>query len=235
VPFESVVITEQRERWLAAGSPPVPTLVIGDTPHVLQHPSQAALLLGLEAPPALRDAGRVAWDIDSLMAAWVELCTATPWAALTERIPGFGRSPLALAVDASVGIQALLEPFSSGWFHWPGNPETGETGDRSVVEYEASIVAGIETRGHLLAFVEPVAARWRAFVAANDEAFGADPARELRTPRGPLTWVELLEAQRLHCAQHYRQATTRLVSLGLATPPIELETLYGLRLPASVY
>ena len=70
---------------------------------------------------------------------------------------------------------------------------------------------------------------------ANDEAFGADPARPLRTPRGPLTWVELLEAQRLHCAQHYRQATTRLASLGLATPSIELEALYGLRLPASVY
>ena len=103
------------------------------------------------------------------------------------------------------------------------------------MEYEASIVAGIETRGDLLGFVEPVAARWRAFVAANDQAFEADPTRPLRTPRGPLTWVELLEAQRLHCAQHYRQATTRVASLGLATPPIELETLYGLRLPAGVY
>jgi len=213
----------------------VPTLVIGGTAHVLQHPSQAALLLGLEAPAALRDASRVAWDVDSLMAAWVELCTETPWEALTDPIPGFGRTPLALAVDASVGIQALLEPFSSGWFHWPGNPETGETGDRCVVEYEASIVAGIESRSELLAFVELVADRWRAFVAANDEAFGADPARPLRTPRGPLTWIELLEAQRLHCAQHYRQAATRIASLGLPTPPIELETLYGLRLPAGVY
>jgi hypothetical protein len=235
MPFETVVITEQRERWLAAGSPPVPTLVIGDSAHGLQHPSQAALLLGLETPTALRDASRIAWDIDSLMTAWVELCRETPWATLPEPIPGFGRSPLALAVDASVGIQALLEPFSSGWFHWPGNPETGETGDHAVVDYERSIIAGIATRADLLGFVEPVAARWRTFVAANDEAFGVDPTRPLRTPRGPLTWVELLEAQRLHCAQHYRQAATHLASLGLATPPIELETLYGLRLPASVY
>ena len=144
------MISEERERWLAAGSPPVPTLVIDGVPHVLQHPSQAAVLLGLEAPPALRDASRVAWDIDSLMAAWVEVCTETPWDALTSPIAGFGRTPLALAVDASVGIKALLEPFVSEWFHWPGNPETGETGDQTVVAYEASIVQRIVDRGDLL-------------------------------------------------------------------------------------
>jgi hypothetical protein len=128
------VISEERERWLEAGSPPVPTLVIDGIPHVLQHPSQAAVLLGLEAPPQLRDARRVAWDIDSLMAAWVELCTDTPWDVLTAPIPGFGRTPLALAVDASVGIQALRDPFASGLFHWPGNPETGETGDQNLYD-----------------------------------------------------------------------------------------------------
>ena len=229
------MISEERERWLAAGSPPVPTLVIDGVPHVLQHPSQAAVLLGLEAPPALRDASRVAWDIDSLMAAWVEVCTETPWDALTSPIAGFGRTPLALAVDASVGIKALLEPFVSEWFHWPGNPETGETGDQTVVAYEASIVQRIVDRGDLLTFVATVAADWRDFVVANDDAFASDPARLVRTPRGPLTWVELLEAQRLHCAQHYRQATTWLTSRGQETPLLDLGTLYGMRLPDAVY
>ena len=213
----------------------MPTLVIDGIPHVLQHPSQAAVLLGLEAPPQLRDARRVAWDIDSLMAAWVELCTNTPWDALTAPIPGFGRTPLALAVDASVGIQALRETFASGWFHWPGNPETGETGDQIVVAYEAAIVQRIPDRWHLLDFVAPVAACWRDFVVANEDAFDADPARPVRTPRGALTWVELLEAQRLHCAQHYRQATTWLSSEGHTTPPVELEMMYGMRLPEAVY
>ena len=229
------MISEERERWLAAGSPPVPTLVIDGVPHVLQHPSQAAVLLGLEAPPALRDASRVAWDIDSLMAAWVEVCTETPWDALTSPIAGFGRTPVALAVDASVGIKALLEPFVSEWFHWPGNPETGETGDQTVVAYEASIVQRIVDRGDLLTFVATVATDWRDFVVANDDAFASDPARPVRTPRGPLTWVELLEAQRLHCAQHYRQATTWLTSRGQETPLLDLETLYGMRLPDAVY
>jgi hypothetical protein len=46
--FDSVVITEQHARWLAAGSPPVPALEIEGIVNVLQHPSQAAALLGLE-------------------------------------------------------------------------------------------------------------------------------------------------------------------------------------------
>ena len=233
--FESVVISEQRNRWIAAGSPPVPTLVIDGTPHVLQHPSQAGLLLRLETPPALRDALQVAWDIDAVAEAFLELVTATPWDALNTPMPVLDRTPLSLAVDASVGIKALLEPFATGWFHWPGDPERGETGDQFVVAYEASIVAAIGDRNDLLAFVGPVARAWRAFVAENEDAFRADPARAVRPPRGELTWVKLLEAQRLHAAQHYRQAVTQVASLGLPVPALELATLYGMRLPAAIY
>jgi hypothetical protein len=235
VAFESIVISEQRERWIDAGSPPVPTLVVDGTPHVLQHPSQAGLLLGLDTPPALRDALQVAWDIDAVADAWLELVSTTPWDALLTPMPVLNRTPLALAVDASVGIKALLEPFTSGWFHWPGNPLTGETGDEFVVAYEASIIATIADRDDLLAFVRPVVDAWRAFVLDNAEAFRADPARPVRTPRGGLTWVELLEAQRLHAAQHYRQAVTQVASLGHPVPPLELASLYGMRLPAAIY
>ena len=98
--FESVVISVERERWLAAGSPPVPTLVIDGTAHVLQHPSQAGLLLGLETPPALRDAVQVAWDIDAVERAFLELIETTPWDALLTPMPVLNRTPLALAVDA---------------------------------------------------------------------------------------------------------------------------------------
>ena len=233
--YESVVISEQRERWLADGSPPVPTLVVDGIAHVLQHPSQAGLLLGLETPPTLRDAWQVAWDIDSIAQALVELVSTTPWEALLEPMPVLGRTPLALAVDASVGIKALPEPFTTGWFHWPGNPVTGETGDRAVVAYEASIVATIYDRAGLVAFVRLVAEAWRAFVLDNEDAIRAEPARPVRTPRGELTWVGLLEAQRLHAAQHYRQATTQVAALGHPIPELELESLHGMRLPKTIY
>ena len=89
------MISEQRERWLAAGSPPVPTLVVDGVPHVLQHPSQAALLLGFEPPPALRDAWQVAWDVDEIVEAWLAVAQATRWDALLEPVPGLARTPLA--------------------------------------------------------------------------------------------------------------------------------------------
>jgi hypothetical protein len=235
VDFESVVISVDRERWIAAGSPPVPTLVIDGTPHVLQHPSQAGLLLGLETPPALRDAVQVAWDIDAVERAFLELVETTPWDALLTPMPVLSRTPLALAIDASVGIAALLEPFITGWFHWPGNPVTGELGDAVVVAYEASVVATICDRDDLLAFVRPVVESWRTFVLENEDAFRVDPARAVATPRGELTWVELLEAQRLHAAQHYRQAVTQVASLGHPVPGLDLKTLYGMRLPIAVY
>ena len=102
------MISEQRERWLADGSPPVPTLVVDGVAHVLQHPSQAGMLLGLETPPALRDALQVAWDIDVDHAgAGSSSSRTTPWEALLEPMPVLGRTPLALAVDASVGITRI--------------------------------------------------------------------------------------------------------------------------------
>ena len=150
-------------------------------------------------------------------------------------MPVLNRTPLALAVDASVGIKALLEPFTTRWFHWPGNPLTGQTGDAAVVAYEASIVETIGDRDDLLAFMRPVIATWRTFVLDNEYGFRADPARQVRTPRGALTWVELLEAQRLHAAQHYRQAATQVASLGHPVPELDLDLLYGMRLPNAVY
>jgi hypothetical protein len=201
------VITEQRERWTAAGSPPVPTLVLDGTAHVLQHPAQAAGLLGLTPPPELRDAQRVAWDIDGIVEAWVALAESTPWAVLTEPGVVLGRTPLALTADALVGICALTAALWTGWFHWPGNPETGATGDAEIAPYEASVVRHIGNRDELLAFARRVARGWRATVTEHDETLRDDPAQRLSAPRGELTLVELLEAQRLHCAGHYRQAT----------------------------
>lgn len=213
----------------------MPTLVVGGVQHVLQHPSDAADLLGIETPPAFRDAWQVAWDIDEIARAWLELARETPWPALLQPVPGLGRTPLALTVDALVGVAALTAALSSAWFHWPGNPLTGETGDPSVVAYEASIVRTIQDRDALLAFARPVTGAWCNALVEHEAALRDTPERVIGAPRGSLSLVALLEAQRLHAAQHLRQATASLAAHGHAVPALDLGSLRGLRLPNAVY
>jgi hypothetical protein len=224
------VITEQRERWLAAGAPPVPTLVVEGHAHVLQHPGQAAALLGLTPPPEQRDAWWVAWDIDTLVEAWLELAERTPWEVLNRPGVVLERTPLALTVDALTGVAALTGALWSGWFHWPGNPRTGETGDATLVAFEASVVEQIAGRDDLLAYARRVGRGWRGSLDEHEDTLRREPASRIRAPRGELALVELLEAQRLHCAGHYRQAT--------ATPRVvrslDLSTLTSLRLAEAV-
>jgi hypothetical protein len=225
-----VAITEQRERWLAAGAPPVPTLVLDGVAHALQHPGHAAALLGVQPPPGLRDAWSVAAEIDTVVDAWLELAAMTPWPVLTAPGVVLGRTPLALTVDALAGVAALTAALWTGWFHWPGNPETGATGDAEIGPYEASIVGRIANRDDLLGFARRVARGWSAALSEHEETMRSDPAQTLSTPRGELALVELLEAQRLHCAGHYRQATA---APGVVRT-LDLVTLPGLVLAGSL-
>jgi hypothetical protein len=209
----------------------VPTLVLDGVPHVLQHPSQAGLLLGLTTPATLRDAWQVACDLDAIVDAWLELAEQTPWPVLTAPGVVLGRTPLALTVDALVGVSAVTAALWSGWFHWPGNPETGETGDATISPYEASIVATIGDRADLLAFAQRVAAGWRAALDEHGDSLRSEPAQPVRAPRGELALVELLEAQRLHAAGHYRQAAASLEAAGAPVPVLQLP---GLVLPEAI-
>jgi hypothetical protein len=229
-----VVITEQRERWRAAGSPPVPALVIDGVVNVLQHPSQAGILLGLTVPAALRDARQTSWDVDAVVEAWLALVEETPWPALTAPGVVLGRTPLALAVDALVGVAALTGALWTGWFHWPGNPATGETGDATIGPFEASVVAKIADRSDLRSFAQRVAGAWRDALSEHEDALLDDPEQPVRAPRGTLKVVELLEAQRLHAAGHYRQAAASLVAAGAPVPELDLASLPGLVLPETL-
>jgi hypothetical protein len=76
---------------------------------------------------------------------------------------------------------------------------------------------------------------WHEALFEHEATLRGEPERVMRAPRGPLSLVELLEAQRLHAAQHLRQATTSLAARGHPIPPLDLSSLHGLRLPTAVY
>ena len=96
-------------------------------------------------------------------------------------------------------------------------------------------MAQIGNREELLAFARPVARAWREVLVDFDEALRQEQHRVMRAPRGDLSWARLLEAQRLHAAQHYRQATTFLIACRLPVPSVDLTELHGLQLPQFVY
>jgi hypothetical protein len=209
-------------------------MVVDGVVHALQYPNQAAAILGMGGPSVNRDAWRMALDINTIVEGWLALASKTPWPALL--VPGVtrGRTPLALTIDALIGISALADAVPSAWFHWPGNPKTNGVGDRAGAEYQACVAGRIFNRADLLLFAEAVADRWRLVLAANVNLIQLEPERLVNAPRGELALVELLEAQRLHAAQHYRQAIASLEAQGIEPEPIDLSALDGLRLPSTL-
>ena len=59
-------------RWVEAGQPVVPCLLVGGVASSILHVSQLAAMLGLEAPAQL-EATRLAWDAAAVLDAWLKL------------------------------------------------------------------------------------------------------------------------------------------------------------------
>ncbi len=135
------MITEQRERWLAAGSPPVPTLVVdgAPTPSSIRRKPRSCSVWSRRRSSATR--GR-----------WRGTSTRSSTRGSNSR--GRRRGPCSRAGPGSAGParahgrRARRRRGGDGralaaWFHWPGNPQTRATGDAEIGPYEASVVAQI--------------------------------------------------------------------------------------------
>jgi hypothetical protein len=211
----------------------LPALDIGGAVHALGHPSQAASLLGLAAEDA-GDPVRLGWDLHRVLEAWLEAAALVPWDALLAPTPSRGRTPRELAVNTFVPVGLLPAALASGRFPWPGDPVTGEPGDDALRAHELGLEAAIGDTAALRAFAEPILRAWGAFLL-DEDALRAGAGRAVETPSGTLPYARLLDAQRLHAAQHLRQVTTAFAAAGLPVPAFRPEAHAGLRLPARVY
>src|SRR4029078_5358799 len=123
VEFESVNICEPdgAARWVDAGRPIVPCLLVGRVAspilHVAQlatmrrrraplHVAQMAPRLGLEAPPNLA-VTRLAWDGAAVLDAWLKLIRPLDQETLTAPTPSRGRSLRHLTENALHPLQTL--------------------------------------------------------------------------------------------------------------------------------
>jgi hypothetical protein len=225
---------EAPARWQELGSPVLPALVVDGVAHSLSHPVQVASLLGVAAD-ALDDPVRIGWDLHRVLEAWLEALALVPWSAVLEETPSRARPALELAVNTFVPVGMLPEAFATRRFVWPGNPATREAGDDALRGYELAIEATVADAVQFAAFGTPILQEWAAFLDEHEEALRAQADREVDTPTGRLPYAGLLDAQRLHAAQHLRQVTTFFRETGRAVPRFDPESLSGLRLPSRIY
>jgi hypothetical protein len=223
VEFESVNICEPdgAARWVDAGRPIVPCLFVGGVASPILHVSQLATMLGLEAPAHL-EVTRLAWDGAAVLDAWLTLIRPLDQETLTAPTPSRGRSLRNLTVNVFHPFELLPTAFETGRFDW--DPTLDE--DREAAVQDAAAVVAYASDRHLA---------WQDWLRESEsDLLARDP--DITSPRGRVTYANLLDSQRWHAAFHYRQLLAFLDGRGHdLTGARSLASLDGLTLPAEIF
>jgi hypothetical protein len=149
--------------------------------------------------------------VAGILDAWCDGLRGLRWELLLEPTPSRGRSLRNLTVNTFHPIELLPEAWEQGRFDW--DPDRDE--ERELVLGDAAAIVD---------YADGIAGGWHDFLLRTGDQ-SADLT--VRTPRGELSFAELLDSQRWHAAYHYRQLVAFLRSRGeaLATyalPDVEL-------------
>ena len=206
---------------MAAGSPAVPSVLVGGVASPVLHVSQLALMLGLEAPQQ-QEPARLAWDAASVLDGWLSLIGPLDFETLLLPTPSRERSLRNLTVNVFHPFELLPVAFDEGRFDWdPALDDERETSLRdaaAVVEYAAVLSVA-----------------WRDWLLEREaQLLVRDP--KVDSPRGRITYRNLLASQRWHAAFHYRQAVVFLDGRGHdVSGAFSLEGMHDLDLPHEIY
>lgn len=208
-------------RWVGAGRPIVPCLVVRGVASPILHTSQLASMLGLEAPAQL-EVTQLAWDAASILDAWLKLIQPLDQQTLTAPTPSRGRSLRNLTVNVFHPFELLPTAFETGHFDW--DPTLDE--DREAALQDAAAV---------VAYASDRCLAWRDWLHESEtDLLARDP--DITSPRGRVTYANLLDSQRWHAAFHYRQLLAFLDGRGHdLTDVLSLTSLAGLTLPAEIF
>ena len=208
-------------RWVDAGRPIVPCLLVGRVASPILHVAQLATMLGLEAPAHLA-VTRLAWDGAAVLDAWLKLIRPLDQETLTAPTPSRGRSLRNLTVNVFHPFELLPTAFETGRFDW--DPTLDE--DREAAVQNAAAVVAYASDRHLA---------WQGWLRENEsDLLARDP--DITSPRGHVTYANLLDSQRWHAAFHYRQLLAFLDGRGHdLTDAHSLASLDGLTLPAEIF
>ena len=208
-------------RWADTGRPIVPCLLVGGVASPILHVSQLAAMLGLESPANL-EVTRLAWDAAAVLDAWLKLIRQLDQETLTAPTPSRGRSLRNLTVNVFHPFELLPTAFETGRFDW--DPTLDE--DREASLQDAAAVVAYASDRHLA---------WQDWLRESEsDLLAQDP--DIASPRGCVTFANLLDSQRWHAAFHYRQLLAVLDGRGYdLTAARSLGSLDGLRLPAEIF
>lgn len=178
-------------------------------------------MLGLESPANL-EVTRLAWDAAAVLDAWLKLIRQLDQETLTAPTPSRGRSLRNLTVNVFHPFELLPTAFETGRFDW--DPTLDE--DREASLQDAAAVVAYASDRHLA---------WQDWLRESEsDLLAQDP--DITSPRGCVTFANLLDSQRWHAAFHYRQLLAVLDGRGYdLTAARSLGSLDGLRLPAEIF
>jgi hypothetical protein len=208
-------------RWVAAGRPIVPSLLLRGIASPILHVSQLASMLDLEVP-SVPAATRLAWDSLAVLQGWVELVRPLDLETLVAPTPSRDRSLRNLTVNVFHPFELLPVAFATGRFEW--DPDLDDEREASLADAAA-----------VVAYAGDRAAAWRSWLLEHEDVLERrDP--DIESPRGRLSYTSLLAAQRWHAAYHYRQVLAFLGSRGHdLAGSYSLASLADLDLPAEVF
>lgn len=206
---------------MAAGRPIVPSLLVGGAASPILHVSQLAAMLGLDAPAQL-EVSRLAWDATAVLDAWLKLIWPLDFGTLILPTASRGRSLRNLTVNVFHPFELLPVAFDDGWFDW----DPSRDDQRGAALQKAEAVFEYASDRYLA---------WQNWLLEREgELRARDP--EVGSPRGSVTYANLLASQRWHAAFHYRQLLAFLGSRGHeVSGALSLASLGDLDLPPEVF
>jgi hypothetical protein len=140
---------------------------------------------------------------------------------LLEATPSRGRSLRNLTVN-------VFHPFALLPGAWAGE------GFPSHPEVDELLEQPLRTAGDVVGYAQSIYEAWTGFLGEVDNRVRTGLA--VPSPRGELSWHDLLDHQRWHAAFHYRQLVAFLDARDVVRPaPLPLELLEDLELPDEVF
>ena len=178
-------------------------------------------MLGLPTPAAL-EATRLAWDCTSVLGGWVELIETLEWEVLVRPTPSRGRTLRNLTVNVFHPFELLPDAWRNGSFDW--DPDLDSAREQELPSPE-----------HVVRYARNRHVGWLDFVLES-EADLAEADRLVTSPRGEITFANLLAQQRWHAAFHYRQLVAFLRrERHEPRETVDLAAMGGLELPAEIF